>query len=563
MHTQTRYWLALIAGSSLLLMPGCGDEKIVTKIQDPSIGVTVTAAPATALTGGTILVHATVADRANLGPLTFTWSASGGRFLSASAESTTWIAPDNAGSYPLSVVVTDGEKAGIGTANALVDTYLPTVTPFYRGASYCATCHDGGPGGEEYAAWSHSGHAGAIESLRAIGRGENPSCVGCHTVGAHGLNADVALNNGGFDETAVERLVGVQCENCHGAGSNHPDTEFTSVSATLDAAMCGQCHTDAHHPTFDEWQASGHAGVVEEAALRSSCAKCHNGLFAGQYLDNPEGFTNPTANPTESAPLACAICHDPHGNDNPGNLRNASVTDRVLPNAVLVENAGAGRLCMSCHNGRRTDTDVDRQINEGSGHLGPHRSVQGDMLAGVNAYERVNPDFPWASSKHILVEDACVTCHNHAHAGDIPNGIPNFTGHSFAPTVEACRPCHGELEDFDGVIAKQDFDGDGTIEAVQLEIAGLLAVLRQAIIDASATEEARAALEADFEIKVGDVTLTSADQRKAAYNWTFVAFDGSSGVHNTTYSVQLLQQSTLFVRPGALPSGAFILREAL
>ncbi|MCA9726717.1 MAG: ammonia-forming cytochrome c nitrite reductase subunit c552 [Candidatus Eisenbacteria bacterium] len=546
----------------LLLTPawltGCGDEEKVIVEPEAAIQISATVDNSTIDSGGKVTVTAAVEGQRE--GLTYSWVSEDGRFARATSASTDWYAPDDPGLYSLSCIVTDGIDVGIATVMVGVDTYVPTETPAYVGSSACAVCHNGGSGGNQFATWSTTVHAHAIEALNGIGQGNNTACVGCHTVGTMGLNADAALNNGGYDETAVPRLQGVQCENCHGPGSEHPSVDFGSVQVSMDAAVCGGCHTDEHHPTYDEWQESAHSGFVESPAGRASCAKCHNGYYSAEFLNDPEGFQSPSEDPTEMLAVTCAVCHDPHGNDNPSNLRDASVTDRVLPNAVLVEKAGAGRLCMSCHNGRRTETDVDGMIENGSGHFGPHHSIQGDMLAGVNAYEKINEAFEFTSSKHILVQDACVTCHTHAHEGDIPNGIANFTGHTFEPTVEACAGCHGQLTSFRDVIAKQDFDGNGQIEGVQDEIDGLLANLEQTIIDASVADSSRAALEANFEGTMGSAAYTTKDQRKAAYNWAYVSFDHSHGVHNANYAVQLLQQSILFLNPGALPARAYVLQ---
>lgn len=547
---------ALFAATALA---ACGDDgDNITVLPDTNIPVTATASATTTDSGHKVDVNVTATGSG--GPLTFEWSAPAGRFGNPSLAATSWTAPDDAGTYSLSVVVSDGTRVGLASVNVDVKKYVPAEKPSYVGAQICSGCHaqDDAPGGNQYTPWSASAHAGAIETLAEIGQDQNGFCVGCHTVGSYGVNADKSLNNGGYDEQAVPRLQGVQCENCHGPGSEHPAVDFGSVQVVMDAAVCGSCHNGTHHPTYDEWQSSAHAQVVTTAATRAACAKCHNGLEAPRYLDDPINYVAPTENPTATAPHACAVCHDPHGNDNPGNLRDASVTDVVLPNAILVESAGAGRLCMSCHNGRRTEANVNDQINNGANNFGPHHSVQGDMLAGVNAYNDINPDFTFSTSRHILVQDACVTCHASPNDGDPEHGIPVFTGHTFLPTVHACQPCHGELEDFTDVMAKQDYDGDGTDEGVQEEVIGLLDLLEQVIIDASVTPEARQALIDNFEGKLGDKTVTTKEQRAAGYNWAFVAYDGSKGVHNATYAIQLLQQSIFSLDNTALPASAYL-----
>lgn len=554
------------------LAVGCGDEEIVEVEKEPVIGVRVTATPDSIDSGGSTLLKTivTVQGATKAGSLEYAWKATGGDFTDADAESTTWYAPEDAAMFTVSVVVTDGEEVGIGSARVFVGDYVAADDPFYVGVSTCATCH-----GEDevYTEWLESGHAEAYDALVNYGVQFNPYCLGCHTVGAKGKDADPDLDNGGYDELAVERLRNVQCENCHGPGSNHPNTDFSSVEPDFDAAICGVCHTDAHHPTYDEWEESAHGNSSDlSGATRTSCAKCHNGYYAAEYLDDPAGFSNP-ASVDHTEEIVCAACHDPHGNDNLANLRNAANTgDQVIPNDPLVPSAGAGRLCIACHNGRRDWEDVDEQISTGSSHFGPHHSVQGDMLAGVNAYEGVDSSFTFATSRHILVEDGCVHCHTHGHSVDSPTEEdPNYTGHSFEPTVEACYECHGTLSDFSDVMAKKDFDGDGSVEGVQDEVHGLLAVLREVLTDATADGTTRAALEAatdeDFAGVVGlpeydsTGTITEA-QRKAAYNHAFVEYDGSMGVHNTTYAVQLLQQSIEFIDPDKLENiGAFVLKQ--
>lgn len=548
------FHLALAALAAMALLNGCEDDNEIV-VPTPAITVTVSASADSVAGGGTVTLVATAdVESGTPGVLTYSWAASGGSFSTTSNDTTQWTAPEASGLYDIACTVSNNKDAGVGTKVLGVDTYVPADSPYYRGASYCAGCHD-----DTYAAWENTGHQGAWETLNAIGSGRNNTCLPCHTVGARAVNADPALDNGGYDETAVPRLYGVQCENCHGPGSAHPNPEPGSVDVVMGAGMCGSCHNGTHHPTFDEWGSSPHNSVILDPAESAGCAKCHNGVYAGTYLDNPAGFVNPPSiAPGDTLAITCAVCHDPHGNDNLANLRNAAATDIVLPDGTVVPEAGAGRLCMACHNGRRTPTSIEGQLANGSAHFGPHHSNQGDMLAGTGAYEALAPGFPFTSSRHLAVREGCVHCHTHGHEGDVV-----YTGHGFLPTVESCAECHGVITDFDQIPAKQDFDGDGQIEGVQIEIAGLLDVLKMAIIDASVTPGAADSLATaeDFSAAVGDTTITTRAQREAGYNYFFVEFDGSEGVHNTTYAIQLLQQSTLAIGPGKLPSRAYILRE--
>ena len=78
----------------------------------------------------------------------------------------------------------------------------PTTNKF-AGADSCMPCHSG-----MHTDWTATGHATALDSLEAIGQGENAACLSCHTVG---------FNDDGFVSRAeTPDLAGVQCENCRG-----------------------------------------------------------------------------------------------------------------------------------------------------------------------------------------------------------------------------------------------------------------------------------------------------------------------------------------------------------
>jgi hypothetical protein len=82
------------------------------------------AAPSTVSPGGTVSLSA-VAEDADGDALSFAWSASAGTFSPASSASTLWTAPSQAGSYPLTLTITDARGA---TATAQVTLTVRAAT---------------------------------------------------------------------------------------------------------------------------------------------------------------------------------------------------------------------------------------------------------------------------------------------------------------------------------------------------------------------------------------------------------------------------------------------------
>ncbi|NIP25657.1 MAG: beta-propeller fold lactonase family protein [Phycisphaerae bacterium] len=100
--------------------------------------------------------------------------------------------------------------------------------PVYVGAKVCASCHQGKNMGHQFSRWLHSKHATAYAVLAkpeskkiAVLSGipqepqESPMCLGCHATGAH-------VEAWEKDETFFTE-DGVQCEKCHGPGSEYID----------------------------------------------------------------------------------------------------------------------------------------------------------------------------------------------------------------------------------------------------------------------------------------------------------------------------------------------------
>ncbi|GAB4338453.1 MAG: hypothetical protein Kow0037_22480 [Calditrichia bacterium] len=558
---------------SMLLFTACEKEveKIVTKtVHDTTVVVlndttlitihdtlvvqiisvdTIFANPDSISQGGSIQLTAQVSTLPIAGEdLMFFWDAEAGTFNTDRGDTVIWKAPDEAGVYKVSVHVTDGEYIAIGKRNIGVGVYAASITPYYVGGDGCV-CHSG-----KQAEWANTAHAHAWESLQNSGHAAS-YCNPCHTVGYEG-----DFGNSGYDEAPITKFVNVQCENCHGPGSDHiSGPSSANITVSYNVENCGKCHNGEHHPYQEEWEQSPHNfdpyTSAHGAATRGSCGGCHEGVAAayrlsgdlstfyggGAVADRPDTTIVPIA------PVVCSTCHDPHSDANPGQLR--TVDDVVLVTAnnesPVITVGGTGKLCMQCHHARRAP---ETQVANGYAHFGPHANPQADMMAGKSAYHAVaDPSFVWAGPSHLNVQNSCKTCH--LPTQEYAPGSPAVTGHKFEPTVEACANCHGAITSFDDIMATDDYDGDGTVEGVQSEVHGLVQLLQDALI-ASGLDTTGVG----FAGALGDTTLSTVKQREAGYNMIFIEDDKSWGIHNPDYAIQLLQQSYQYLTGTPVPN---------
>jgi len=129
----------------------------------------------------------------------------------------------------------------------------------YVGTSQCKMCHNTEKQGKQFDIWSKSKHAEAYKTLLtkeaddiATKKGfktkavETPECLGCHTI-----TADAKLFDKKFDVKD-----GVQCETCHGAGS-----EYKNMAVMKDPKKA---------------EKAGLMMYADEAATTKLCVTCHN-----------------------------------------------------------------------------------------------------------------------------------------------------------------------------------------------------------------------------------------------------------------------------------------------
>lgn len=138
----------------------------------------------------------------------------------------------------------------------------------FVGAETCSMCHKSEKQGEQIHIWKASAHSKAYETLKtaeadsiakAKGLSTNAilseACLKCHV---SGYNINAALKTAKF-----KMEDGVQCETCHGAGSEYKSLKimknekeaaknglrlFRTKEERI--ALCKECH-NSESPTFD------------------------------------------------------------------------------------------------------------------------------------------------------------------------------------------------------------------------------------------------------------------------------------------------------------------------
>jgi hypothetical protein len=100
----------------------------------------------------------------------------------------------------------------------------------------CERCH-----ADEHEQWSTTAHAHAFATLEQSDQSMNPECLRCH------VTCRMDLAEDGSEQVPAE-LRNVQCEACHGMGTEHArDGSYGAVTVTT----CLECHDEENSPDFD------------------------------------------------------------------------------------------------------------------------------------------------------------------------------------------------------------------------------------------------------------------------------------------------------------------------
>ncbi|MCL5025838.1 MAG: hypothetical protein M1531_05000 [Chloroflexi bacterium] len=487
--------------------------------------------------------------------------------------------PDVPGMYKVDLVVgNDAGKSKMEAVQIRAGTYIGAE------AGNCKSCHTA-EGNE----WPETGHA--VIFKEQIDGGADPKtshygegCLRCHTTGYY-----VGVQNGGFADVQAKtgwkfpslasiqsgkgnwdavpaelKVMGnIQCENCHGPAKEHVANK-APMAASLSAGVCNVCHNGGgHHVKGEMFKNAKHGEETSQAWTyptgpdRQACVRCHSGAGYISFMKNP---TEPATWDNKAEPLTCAGCHDPHSDANKNQLR---VVGKPVQANGITKDFALSATCVECHNGRVQPADAQK------GSF-PHYSAAGEMLSGTGG---VDYGQKIADSPHGMMVGAgpikdpsdkegkamlfggntpgpCVACHMWPTPPDKDPNQYKVGDHSFnmvSPDgkfqyTAACQSCHPGLKDFN-LMAKADYDGNGKVEPVQTEVAGLLTVLQKAIGDSGVKP-----VKGHPYFDQADVAKANEKQKNAIYNYLFVrGLEGSDGkasaIHNFKRSVMLLQLS--------------------
>lgn len=415
----------------------------------------------------------------------------------------------------------------------------------------CENCH--GPGS------LHSGdptHIGFSASQFGV-------CGQCHIQenqwknSIHNMNG-VSHGSGAYQNAWVTNVGCIRCHNTPGFVSylESGEEELATVAADFEIGdfvgiTCAGCH-DPHNATNEkQLRAVGEVtmladGSTVDAGKAAVCYTCHDGFYehgeASCDADNNRATVNSVACETIDQ-AATQYVRQVHYN----------------PQAPVLEGNGA----LSDLNG---DGTADFTLDENSFH-----SDENFTLAGATG----DDSLPSENNK-------CVTCHMATGPTAEEEGYGHLGGHAFKlrsehgighllgeeteddavaeegdlQLVSICQNCHLSLTDFNRE-ARDDYDGDGDTEGIQDEVEGLLVALSTKIRaqDTARINQTSGTTESAGVITVNTLSYTgantnaqtdsfnalSATLRRGVWNHNLIVRDGTLGIHNAAFTIQVLQ----------------------
>lgn len=312
----------------------------------------------------------------------------------------------------------------------------PYQQPVYVGSKVCAECHQGQGMGYQQCLWLVSKHAGAYAALakpeskeiaRFSGIPEEPQesiiCLGCHATGAEaeGWEKD--------DTFAIED--GVQCEKCHGPGSEYMEEEvMTDETLSRKAGLlmptkedCLGCHAEKGSHTI----VLGESTVDLDKAWKEIEHPTPKNWKSGELIDMPEPLVEEKPVPMYAGVMECARCHKgpemgyqfskwrmgPHANAYA--LLGTPAAREIAKEMGVAGEPITDHKCLGCHATSHHEPaggfKETFSIYEGVGCEACHGADDDYSHAEVMK----NPQAARAAGLKEVTRETCLRCHQDAH----------------------------------------------------------------------------------------------------------------------------------------------------
>jgi hypothetical protein len=327
------------------------------------------------------------------------------------------------------------------------------------------------------------GTSGQPVSTTPATTGNSQLCLECHSPIAQTVNRT--------------RHAG-QCEGCHGPAADHAANDYDPVSRPnlnlpLSGTSCGACHPAIHK----DWKTSGHPG--------------------------------------------CPTCHEPHQLTGfPAQVRSTlySTNDYVSTGSTTSFNPGIN-LCGQCHNDHGASWTVS---SAPPGTFPQYNMLLGSVGELDSGPAQYSPDF-----HALFITNQCVGCHMQGTPYQSP-AQPATTGHTFAmDSYAVCAGCHGSAINasnsvvfWSGYISSRITQAQTSLN--QWAVTKAPAILGTAKYGTRAWEYTKPGA-----LSPGGPGPNAAEQKlipvniqKARFDLYLVLYDGSLGVHNPHWSLELL-----------------------
>jgi len=435
----------------------------------------------------------------------------------------------------------------------------------------CESCH--GPGSR------HPGSPSVSLDVKV--------CVQCHQNGTNHVHPEqweISPHSGIYDNVSTTRGINPQCSRCHSpvgftavAKGEADLTSTNSIPTGTGPLSCQVCHDP--HDKFNN--ADRHQLRVYDTALLGNPYFRSNMVTValGDSLTTADlRLTNSNLEVTGLGNSAtCITCHN----------------GRQLPTQVQLYGTTKGQMFYQT-GGPHDSTAGEAFTGVGMYDYGQvmgnsfHTHLAGCQTCHMYALrapasgvvqDTINVDDVATPVTTAIYSQFANVLGDHTFKMDYVYTDTNGVQHT-ADNIAACNQCHASffdtVESFDFKPANaQDYDGNGAIEGVQTETKGLLADLAYLLMSGTngtggilPSTNATVGIPVYLRVTSGTnapvVVVTNASplyvtgfsstaayysatpaiadaQRKAVWNWLASYREGSFGVHNTQYSIRLLQ----------------------